>query len=92
MTSVETGPLLVSERDGVATITFNRPDARNALTPEMLCRFDEALAACEADGSVRVIILTGAGEQAFCAGGDSHKVCPCSQARARHQTIGTGAS
>ena len=64
-----TDQLLADLSDGVATITFNRPHKRNALsdqlTPalrEMLLRFDE-------DPAVRVVVLTGAGT-AFCAGGD----------------------
>ena len=73
---VESGPLLLSAQDGVATITFNRPEAHNALTPEMLCRFADALGACAADGAVRAIILTGAGDSAFCAGGDLAQTLP----------------
>ena len=76
MNAVERGPLLLSAQDNVATITFNRPEARNALTPEMLCRFADALEACDADSSVRAIILTGAGDQAFCAGGDLAQTLP----------------
>jgi enoyl-CoA hydratase/carnithine racemase len=76
MESIGSGSLLFSEQDGVAVITFNRPEARNALTPEMLCRFDDALAACETAGSVRAIIVTGAGEQAFCSGGDLAQSLP----------------
>ena len=76
MSAVESGPLLLSAQDGVATITFNRAEARNALTPEMLCRFADALEACDADSSVRAIILTGAGDQAFCAGGDLAQTLP----------------
>jgi enoyl-CoA hydratase/carnithine racemase len=55
--------------DGVCTVTLNRPDALNALTPTML---DELLAACDAadaDDRVRAVIVTGAG-RAFCAGAD----------------------
>jgi enoyl-CoA hydratase len=63
-------PLLYAKEGPVATITFNRPEARNALTPEMLCRLADALQDFAADPALRVAILTGAGDQAFCAGGD----------------------
>jgi len=60
--------ILVSEVDGVKTIMLNRPERRNAMTPEMQ---DELIAAFEkaAAGHCRVVVLTGAGE-AFCAGLD----------------------
>ncbi len=58
------------EVDGaVATITLNRPEARNALTAEMKDGLLAALRECGSDGSVRAVILAGAG-QAFCAGQD----------------------
>lgn len=63
-------PLLYAKDGAVATLTFNRPEARNALTPEMLCRLADALQDFAADPALRVAILTGAGDQAFCAGGD----------------------
>jgi 2-(1,2-epoxy-1,2-dihydrophenyl)acetyl-CoA isomerase len=56
-------------RDGVAILTLNRPEARNALSPEMLGGLNEALPRLHADASVGAIILTGAGG-AFCSGGD----------------------
>ena len=55
--------------DGVATLTLNRPESRNALTPEMMMGLREALPRLAEDPSVRVVVLTGAG-RAFCAGGD----------------------
>ena len=63
-------PVLYEKRDGIATLTLNRPQALNALTPEMLCRLADAVRDLAADDAVRVAILTGAGERAFCAGGD----------------------
>ena len=70
-TVIDTGTsdLLCSVSSGVATITLNRPDAKNALSAPMSQGLQAALASCEADHSVRVILLTGAGN-AFCAGGD----------------------
>ncbi len=55
--------------NGVATLTMNRPDARNALTPDMMNGLLSALPRLAADPAVRVVVLTGAG-RAFCAGGD----------------------
>jgi enoyl-CoA hydratase len=68
--------LLYVKNEGVATITFNRPEARNALTPEMLCRLADAIADFAADDSIRVAIITGTGEKAFCAGGDLATTLP----------------
>jgi len=65
------------EKDGpVATITLNRPAARNALTPEMLCLLADAFLDFRDDDRLRVAILTGAGELAFCAGGDLARTLP----------------
>jgi enoyl-CoA hydratase/carnithine racemase len=55
--------------DGVATITFNRPEKLNAVSELMQQEVDEAITAAEADPSVRVIVLTGRGK-AFIAGAD----------------------
>ena len=61
--------LLYSVDQGVATITFNRPDKLNALTPPMLSDFFELVAGAAADPKVRVILLTGQG-RGFSAGLD----------------------
>lgn len=55
--------------DGVATITLNRPDARNALNVTMTSEFDQTLVQIARDDTVRVVVLTGAAGT-FCAGGD----------------------
>jgi enoyl-CoA hydratase/carnithine racemase len=57
------------QSDGIVTITLNRPEKLNAVTPEMLAGLDECLDRVEHDDDVRVIVLTGAG-RAFCAGAD----------------------
>lgn len=62
--------LLASREDGVARITLNRPEARNALSQTLVRELGEALAAFEADPAARVIVLAGAGDRAFCAGAD----------------------
>jgi 2-(1,2-epoxy-1,2-dihydrophenyl)acetyl-CoA isomerase len=61
--------LIESIEGGVATLTMNRPDARNALTPDMMRGLAEALPRLAADPAVRAVVLTGAG-RAFCSGGD----------------------
>ncbi|HEX5776415.1 MAG TPA: crotonase/enoyl-CoA hydratase family protein [Caulobacteraceae bacterium] len=62
--------LLYSVEDGIATITLNRPDRMNAFTPRMMLDLIEAFDATDADDAVKVVIVTGAGERAFCAGAD----------------------
>ena len=71
MSGIDTGTeeLLLDVTDGVATITLNRPDAKNAVTPRMLDTLIDVLADLEENTDVRAIVLTGAGK-AFCAGGD----------------------
>lgn len=60
--------LVETVESGIAKITLNDPAARNAMSDEMAEKFEDAIKACAADSSVRVIIVTGAG-QAFSAGG-----------------------
>ena len=64
-----TDHLLETLEDGVATLTMNRPEARNALSGPMMAALAEAVPRLAADPKVRVVVLTGAGS-AFCAGGD----------------------
>jgi 2-(1,2-epoxy-1,2-dihydrophenyl)acetyl-CoA isomerase len=64
-----TDHLIETFHDGVATLTMNRPEARNALSGEMQAALSEALPRLSSDRAVRVIVITGAGG-AFCAGGD----------------------
>jgi len=58
---------------GIATLTFDRPDALNAFNPQMMVEVDHALRAADLDDGVRVVIVTGAG-RAFCAGADLGRV------------------
>jgi len=69
--AIETGTkdLLAHVEDGVAVLTMNRPERRNALSTEMLDALGRTLATCESDEAIAVVLLTGAGG-AFCAGGD----------------------
>ena len=61
--------LIVTQADGVATLTMNRPEARNALSNELKAAFADIVPRLAGDDGVRAIVLTGAGG-AFCAGGD----------------------
>lgn len=61
--------VLIDIADGFATVTLNRPDARNALNPELAAAFPAAITQCDNDDNVHAIILTGA-DPAFCAGFD----------------------
>ena len=66
----ETADLIVDVHDGVATVTLNRPASLNALSWDMILGLRDCLDAWERDDAVRTIVLRGAGERAFCAGGD----------------------
>lgn len=61
--------ITVAERDGIATITMNRPDVRNAINDQMRAELIAAFNEAGADKAVRAIVLTGAGK-GFCSGGD----------------------
>ena len=65
--------LLYEVSEGVATLTFNRPEALNALTFEIYAQLRELFVELRRDDAVKAVILTGAGK-AFCAGGDVHKI------------------
>jgi enoyl-CoA hydratase len=56
--------------DHIATITLDRPEKLNAMTPDMAAALVEAVATCNTSNDVRVVIITGAGEKAFSAGSD----------------------
>jgi enoyl-CoA hydratase len=62
--------VLYEKRDGIAVVTMNRPEVRNAINTEMLCRLADAWQDVNDDEAVRVAVLTGAGDKAFCAGAD----------------------
>src|SRR6266487_2313414 len=64
---------LYEVKDGVATLTLNRPEVMNALTFEVYAQLRDLFEALRFDDSVRVLVLTGAGDN-FCSGGDVHMI------------------
>jgi enoyl-CoA hydratase len=62
--------LLYEVSEGVATLTLNRPDQRNALNGPLLQQLVDALGSARDDDGVKAIVLTGAGDKVFCAGAD----------------------
>jgi enoyl-CoA hydratase/carnithine racemase len=62
--------VLVSVQDGIATVTLNRPEARNALNAALIQELGITLRQIGEDPHARVVVLRGAGERAFCAGAD----------------------
>ncbi len=66
----EYGDILYERSDGLAKITINRPDRRNAFRPQTLAELRDAFSRARDDLEVGAIIFTGAGTEAFCSGGD----------------------
>jgi enoyl-CoA hydratase/carnithine racemase len=62
--------LLYEVSDGVAAVTLNRPEQRNALSGQMLAELVDAMRNAREDQDVRAVVLTGAGDKVFCAGAD----------------------
>src|SRR4029079_8766051 len=65
-----TDEVLYAAADGVARVTINRPERRNSMSYGVMQGLRDAIAAAKADDTVRVVVLTGAGDKAFCAGAD----------------------
>jgi enoyl-CoA hydratase/carnithine racemase len=74
--SADEGVVLYEKRDRIAYVTINRPEARNAVSPEVHRAMIAAWADFAEDDSVDVAILTGAGDDAFCAGADLKEYIP----------------
>lgn len=62
--------------DGTAYLTFDRPEKHNSLTPEMMRDGARAIHDADADDDVRAIVVTGAGDEAFCTGADLEETIP----------------
>ena len=61
--------IIIKKMDGpVAVLTLNRPNEMNALSRDLMAAIRHEIVACDRDEEVRVVVLTGAGERAFCAG------------------------
>lgn len=73
---------------GIARVTINRPERRNALSSEVLKGLRDACATARVDDDVRVVVLTGAGDRAFCAGADLGAMVGDSGAIAAHDGRG----
>jgi len=64
------------KRDRVGVVTIDRPEARNALSPEVVVLLDRYFSEAREDEDVRVVVLTGAGDKSFCAGADLARLIP----------------
>src|ERR1044071_7244138 len=73
--------------DGVALITVNRPDKRNALSGAVVAELENAFERVAGDAAIRAAILTGAGEKAFVAGADINELAVLSPVEAREYAV-----
>src|SRR5689334_8233810 len=83
-----TGELLYEAADGVARVTINRPERRNAMSYGVMHGLRRATARARDDEAVRVVVLTGAGDKAFCAGADLGGIADNAGAAAAHEGRG----
>src|SRR6478735_5686085 len=74
--------------DAVARVTINRPERRNSMSYGVMQGLRDAVAAAKADDAVRVLVLTGAGDKAFCAGADLGGIADNAGAAAAHDGRG----
>jgi enoyl-CoA hydratase/carnithine racemase len=74
LTDMKTINLILEHNQTIATIEFNRPHVLNALNREAMTAFAQAVKTVADDANIRVVILTGAGDQAFCSGGDLNEL------------------
>ncbi len=81
--------IIYEAQDGIATITFNRPKAMNALNGALLGEFGQALDSISENEEIRTLILTGAGEKSFVAGADITELATFNALQARYfSTLG----
>jgi len=71
---VENNELLVNQYDSILTISFNRPEKRNLVTPEMLDKLSSILTEIKAENIIRCVIIRGQGEKAFSSGYDINSI------------------
>jgi len=83
----EAEDILFGREGGVATVTLNRPQALNAFTLDMYRRFDPMLRAWADDPDIRAVLIRGAGERAFCAGGDVRAIYEAGRGISGNRTL-----
>lgn len=66
--------VLRADKDGVAQLTINRPEAKNAMNAHVMARLHEHLDAVEVDDSIDIIVFTGSGDESFVAGADINEL------------------
>ena len=81
------GPLLARVDGASAVLTLNRPDQRNALNGALFAALDGALDEAARDAAIRVVVITGAGDRAFCAGADIREMQAMDGVRAREWSL-----
>jgi trans-feruloyl-CoA hydratase/vanillin synthase len=80
----------IEKENGITWLMMNRPEKRNAMSPQLHVEMDDALAELAVDPQTQVLVLTGAGDEAFCAGQDirlyfrANDGAPAARAKARH--------
>jgi enoyl-CoA hydratase/carnithine racemase len=74
LSPVDSGPVRLAIQANMAIVTLNRPEVRNAVNAELACALERIVAAIESDDRIRVAIITGSGQAAFCAGADLREV------------------
>jgi len=79
--------IVYEKSEGIATVTLNRPEALNAFSKEVVSELLQALEDIRSDESVRVVILTGAGEKAFSAGADIKAMIGMNASKARELSL-----
>lgn len=79
--------ILLEKKDGYAIVTLNRPEKLNVLSTKLMNELDDAISQLEAANEIKAVIVTGAGDRAFCAGGDINEMVaasPAEMAERRH--------
>ena len=68
--------VIFEHHNHIASITINRPEARNAMNPEVMVGLFDAFSEVENNPDIRVAVITGSGDKAFCAGADLGQLIP----------------
>ena len=78
--------LIIQDEGFVRLLTLNRPHRRNALSEQLKMKLMNAILDAEEDPGIRVLVITGAGEDAFCSGGDLKNINQNDQAGVKYRT------